>query len=131
VWVGVLITDELIEEGTFFETVLLDDQLDVMETFHRTVRGRLDNPLVYDEPVGNRYLRRAIQSARNDWLYARWTTVKGSNEWRVQTVGHPYKEIEGLVVVSSNKSRPANHEVLAAVTAAGGTPRTELPSLGD
>jgi len=110
--------------------VLLDEQVEAHEEFNKRVRERLDNPLAFESSAGNKYLRRTIQSARNDYLYARWSTVKGSGVWTVQTVGHPYKAIHGLVVKSTNASRPSNEEVAAAVVAAGGKPRKELPTAG-
>ncbi|KAK3244902.1 hypothetical protein CYMTET_45508 [Cymbomonas tetramitiformis] len=40
---------------------------EALEAFNKRVRGRLDNPLVYEDSAGNKYLRRGIQSARNDY----------------------------------------------------------------
>eukprot|EP00854_Cymbomonas_tetramitiformis_P031236 gene31236-39224_t len=61
------VKEELTERGTFFETILLDEQPEALEAFNKRVRGRLDNPLVYEDSAGNKYLRRGIQSARNDY----------------------------------------------------------------
>eukprot|EP00854_Cymbomonas_tetramitiformis_P027315 gene27315-33647_t len=98
-----------------------------LEEFNtKRVRRRLDSPLVYEESAGNKYMRKGIQSVRNDYLYTRWATVKGSGQWTVQTVGHPYKSIHGLTVSSTNASRPSYEQVVAAVKAAGGVPRTQL-----